>query len=454
MSPRTLEAGVLGAIARGHRAAAELRPGTCIAVVGAGDERTAWAVALERAGAVVTVADDVAALRAGAAWIDADLAIVGTSPAAPEELEEPDAPPFIAVRDALIASELATLLRGGARDVLVRPVAEADHVGACARALARARPRPARIPARAAAAHELPVTGAIGAAIARTRLPVLIVGETGSGKSRLARMLHGTLTPAAPFVEINAGTLPGALLVSELFGHERGAFTGAVGAKQGLVAAADGGTIFLDEIGELPPDAQAQLLSFLDTGTYRRLGGVAPMRSDARLFTATNRDLRAAVAQGKFREDLYYRLASIVVPLPPLREQRARIPGLVGALLEQAAKRTGVPPPDLGADAMRVLAAHPWPGNVRQLRFVVERLAAVWAGQRIGAAEVSDVLEPAAPAPERGGCSLADMERELVERAMREARGNRTRAAEMLGITPRGLYNKLRRIGTSFRPPE
>jgi DNA-binding NtrC family response regulator len=427
-----------------------IRAGAQIAIVADPGEADVWARALECAGASVHIEAEVAGLRHSTAWTDVDLAVIGTPHAVAAELDEPGAPPFLAVRDALVAAELAALLRIGARDVLARPVTTAELVTACGRAIARGRVRSRGTVTELAA---LPVDPAIGAAIARTRLPVMLLGETGSGKSRLGRMIHEQLTPRAPFVEVNAGTLPGNLLVSELFGHERGAFTGAVGSKLGLVAAAHGGTLFLDEIGELPDDAQAQLLSFLDTGTYRPLGAVRAARSDARVFTATNRDLEAAVAAGRFREDLYYRLASIAVSLPPLRDQRERLPVLIADLLAQAAARAETPAPVIASDALGALIDYRWPGNVRQLRFVIERLVAVWPGQRISADAVRAVLghtKPIAPvaAPASSDVySLAEMERALVARAMRDARGNRTRAAALLGITPRGLYNKLRRLG-------
>jgi transcriptional regulator with PAS, ATPase and Fis domain len=300
--------------------------------------------------------------------------------------------------------------------------------------------------------EELARLGATGVAIARTRLPVLFMGETGTGKSRLARLVHQALTPAAPFVEVNAASLSGALLCSELFGHERGAFTGAHAGKPGLVAAAHGGVLFLDEIGELSPDAQAQLLTFLDVGQYRPVGGVREQFSDARIFAATNRDLAAAVERGRFREDLYYRLASIVVTLPSLRDRPERIDELCARLVEDCARRTGAPPPVLGDDVRRLLRSFDWHGNVRQLRFVIERLVAAHAGRAPSEAEVREIVQSSTlrsvgSPPEIK--SLAEMERELVKQALVRTGGNRTRAAELLGITPRGLYNKLRRAGAA-----
>jgi len=449
------EAGMLGAFSEGRRhvgAEGALPSGARIAICAGAVDRHAWARILRDAGAQAR-GDGPCPARA-TDWADVDLVVVAADGGPLDALLAEGAPPFIVVGEVAPA-ELSRLLRAGMMDVLARPVGPAGLVDACAAALARAPARPIRDATRA---RDLPVEGAIGAAVARTRLPVLIVGETGTGKSRLARMMHETLTPGAPFVEVNAAALAGSLLTSELFGHERGAFTGAHVAKPGLVAMADGGTLFLDEIGELAPEAQAQLLSYLDTGEYRPVGGVRQARSDARIFCATNRDLRAAMASGSFREDLYYRLASILIPLSPLREHRDRIVPLARELVRQAAARAQVPAPELDPEVGALLARFDWPGNVRQLRFLIERAVALSAGARIGAAELVHLLDDerrrAPTEPEPGLRSLAEMERDMVARAMRAAGGNRTKAAEMLGITPRGLYNKLRRSGTSFQRAE
>jgi len=294
------------------------------------------------------------------------------------------------------------------------------------------------------------ILGAAASAVTRTRLPVLILGETGSGKSHIAREVHGSLTPDAPFVEVNAAALPPTLLCSELFGHERGAFTGAHAAKAGLVALARGGTLFLDEIADLPMESQTHLLSFLDTGRFRPVGGVRELTSDARVFAATNRDLEELVAAGQFREDLYYRIASIVVAMPTLRARPGELPSIARTLLEVAASRHELPCPVLSQEALDCLVGFSWPGNIRQLKFVMERILVTWAGQIVGADEVRSVLpRPCAESTIRPHevLPLAVAEREMVRRALESAGGSRTRAAQLLGITPRGLYNKLRRYG-------
>jgi DNA-binding NtrC family response regulator len=451
--------GVLGAVAE---ATARIEPGrsTCTAggsyLVVASDERvrSEWAAALAAAGGRVTCAASLRAASDERHASDVIVAHVGRGAAALAG----DAPwsRVIAVISSVEQTALSALVKRGVLDILVEPVTAAQIVTSASLSSAQLRPdrRPRTAPE--AGGCEAMQLGAAGAAIARTRLPVLILGETGTGKTRLARMLHQTLTPSAPFVEVNAASLGGSLLGSELFGHERGAFTGAHVAKPGLVAAANGGTLFLDEIGELPLDSQAHLLSFLDTGLYRPIGSVRECSSEVRIVCATNRDLHDAVTAGRFREDLYYRLASIVLPLPALRARPQEIPALVGGFLQAASGRTGAPAPELTEEAMALLRGYPWPGNVRQLRFVIER--AVAAGtRRIEAADLEPLLRApvtrlsASPVEVR---PLAEVEWEMVCRAMQRAGGNRTKAAALLGITPRGLYNKLRRAGTPFRDPE
>jgi two-component system response regulator HydG len=290
-------------------------------------------------------------------------------------------------------------------------------------------------------------------ALARTRMPVLVVGETGTGKTRLARGLHAALTPESPFVELNAASLSASLFCSELFGHERGAFTGAHSGKQGLVALAHGGTLFLDEIGELPMESQGHLLTFLDTGRYRPVGGLREQVASVRVVCATNRSLEASVQEGRFRSDLYYRLAHIVLALPPLRTRPERAILLLTRLMEDAAQAQSVQVPTLNADAIELVTRYAWPGNVRQLRAIAELLVAVHPAGVVRAEQLEALVQPVVITPRAAAESarievrpLAEVERELVQLAMERAGGNRTKAARMLGITPRGLYNKLRRV--------
>jgi len=298
------------------------------------------------------------------------------------------------------------------------------------------------------------LAGPSAMALTRTRLPVVFLGETGTGKSTMARLLHQRLNPDAPFVDVNAASLSAPLFCSEMFGHARGSFTGAHAAKPGLVELARGGTLFLDEVGDLSLEAQAHLLSFLDTGTFRAVGGVREHRSDARIFAATNRDMERAVRDGRFREDLYYRLVSVVVAIPPLRESPTEIIPIAQDLLRRVSAAYGVAPPRLLDDAASALTEQDWPGNVRQLRFLMERIVVTWPGQPVGLAALRTVLPSLdrrrrAEAAHAGVQSLAEVERLAILKALDSTSWNRTKAARILGITPRGLYNKLRRYGVS-----
>lgn len=286
-------------------------------------------------------------------------------------------------------------------------------------------------------------------ALTKTNLPVLVLGETGTGKSTLARALHQAICPCKPYVEINVAALGTTLFLSEMFGHEKGAFTGAQSAKKGLATMAEGGMLFLDEVGELSPECQAHLLSFLDSGRFRPVGGVQVIESKARIVTATNRDLEKLVQAGTFREDLYYRLASVVIRIPALRERREDIGELARSLATAAAQRYATQPAHFEPEAIAAMERCAWPGNVRQLRFFIERLTVGWAGQAINADTVlgflpSQTLIPT-KAPTSQVRSLSELERESVRRALEETGGNRTRAAELLGISARGLYNKIKK---------
>lgn len=340
-------------------------------------------------------------------------------------------------------SLMSAVLRMGALEVV--PANEGPHrvVEALRRVAREARREVA--PALPSACEE---SSELFTAIARTRLPVLLLGETGTGKSHLARELHARLTPDKAFLEVNTSSLGPQLFCSEVFGHERGAFTGAHAAKPGLALLARDGTLFLDEIGELSLESQAQLLSFLDTGRFRPVGGVRENASNTRLVAATNRDLLAMTRAGTFREDLYYRLASLVVRLPSLRQQREKLPDLARRLLEEAAARHRLPPPTLLPPAVQLLCAQAWPGNIRQLRFTLERVAVLFPGEAISSRRLLPLLpeeQPVSLPVSSEVRPLAEMEREMIRRAMQATGGNRTRAAALLGITPRGLYNKLRR---------
>ena len=292
------------------------------------------------------------------------------------------------------------------------------------------------------------------ARVARLPVPVLITGETGTGKELVARALHRFgARPAGPFVAVNCGAIPEGLLESELFGHRRGAFTGADRDHAGAIASARGGTVFLDEVGELPRQLQVKLLRFLADSEIRPLGSDAPLTVDSRVVAATNRELRRDVAEGGFREDLYYRLAGYTIELPPLRERPSDLPLLIEHFRRRMLTRLGLA--DFGAaseETLEVLARHRWPGNVRELENVIQR-AAVDLGSLGDAAEVAHLLPAAATDEATRGPAIGDdltleeLERLHIAAVLARAGGNRTRAAQILGIERKSLYRKARRLG-------
>jgi DNA-binding NtrC family response regulator len=280
---------------------------------------------------------------------------------------------------------------------------------------------------------------------------VLILGESGTGKELVARAIHERSPRAErPFVPIHCGAVPREVFESELFGHEKGAFTGAVGAKPGLVELADGGTLFLDEIGEMEPDSQVKLLRALETGTFFRVGGTRPRRVDVRLVAATNRDLAEAMRTGEFRQDLYFRINTIALKLPPLRERREDVALLaahfVGANATYGVKR-------LAPRALAALEAYDWPGNVRELLHAIERAAILSQGDEIQPEDLPPEVRgaPAAPAATPGG-SLEQMERQHIVATLRQVGGHRGKAAALLAIDPKTLYRKI--IAYGIAPEE
>ncbi len=277
--------------------------------------------------------------------------------------------------------------------------------------------------------------------------PVLLVGESGTGKELAARALHAHgRRRDGPFVAVNVAAIQADLLESELFGHVKGAFTGADRHRPGLVREAEGGTLFLDEVTEMPLELQAKLLRFLEDRSVRPVGGDATIPVDLRVVAATNRDPRRAVADGRFREDLYYRLAVVSVAIPPLRERRADLPELVDAFLAAAANaRGGGGVRRATPELLDALARRSWPGNLRELRNVVLRLDALTEGDEIGPA----FLEPegAAVGSDLPTLDLAALEQAAIDEALRCADGNKAEAARLLGISRRSLYDRLKRHG-------
>jgi len=288
--------------------------------------------------------------------------------------------------------------------------------------------------------------------VAATPTTVLILGETGVGKEVIAEQLHRQSPRATgPFVRLNCGSLPESLLESELFGHEKGAFTGADRRKLGYVEAAAGGTLFLDEIGELTASMQTRLLRVLESHRFMRVGGREEIACDVRVVAATNRELEAEARAGRFREDLYFRLSAFVLKIPPLRERPAEVELLAELFSRQFARRMNVPAPTLGADALALLRRHAWPGNVRELRNAMEYAAVLAERGVLDAACLPDSVRASAdaPAPPAGQMrrQIADLEQKSIQDALDAENGNQTRAARRLGISRRALLYKLEKYG-------
>ena len=294
--------------------------------------------------------------------------------------------------------------------------------------------------------------------VAPTTTTVLIEGESGTGKEVVARALH-ELSPRAerPFVPVNCGSIPEALIESELFGHAKGAFTDARTAKRGLFEEADGGTLLLDEVGELPLPLQPALLRVLQESEIRRVGDSRVTKVDVRILAATNRDLAQLVQAGRFREDLYYRLNVVGLKLPPLRERAEEIPALSARFLERHAARSGVAPRRLSQKALELLVRYRWPGNVRELENALERALVLSEEDEIEPEALpAPVLAGAEPLPVPSALDPGDLsvkraqrvlEADLIRRALQQTAGNRTRAAELLELSPRALLYKIREYG-------
>ena len=288
---------------------------------------------------------------------------------------------------------------------------------------------------------------------------VLLLGETGTGKGMMARALHD-LSPRSqgPFVNVTCSALTETLMESELFGHEKGAFTDARTMKRGLVEVADGGTLFLDEVAELPLGLQSKLLRFLEDHTFRRVGAVEDRTVDVRVVAATNRELQREVDEGRFREDLYYRLRVLPLTLPPLRHRKGDVPVLVAAFLQRLNAELGTAVRDVDPEAMALLDAYAWPGNVRELRNVVERAVLLADGSTIHPGLLPSEIRSGRSAPghpegvpglELGpeGIDMDALERQLLEEALRRADGNRTEAGRLLGLSRHQVRNRLLKYG-------
>ena len=294
------------------------------------------------------------------------------------------------------------------------------------------------------------------ARVSQAETTVLLTGESGTGKEVIARFIHhASRRSSGPFIAINCAALPDQLLESELFGYERGAFTGAVSVKPGRIEQANGGVLFLDEVGEMAPTVQAKLLRVLEQREFQRLGGTRLHHADIRVIAATNRDLHGAMERGEFREDLYYRLGVFEIDLPPLRARAEDVLELADTFLQEIGETVGRPAAGFERDAKRDLLAYPWPGNVRELRNAIERAVILADGGYIRS-EHLPVTATRKPAPSSesgntplpaGGVNLDAIERSLVVKALTQARHNKTRAAKLLGLTRAQLYSRIEKYG-------
>jgi DNA-binding NtrC family response regulator len=351
-------------------------------------------------------------------------------------------------------------LRQGAYDYLSKPFKMAEVTIAVRRALEDQRLREENRRLREEVGRQYAVTNLLGrsramqnvfdqiAAVAGSEATVLLIGESGSGKELAARAIHWNgPRQARPFIAVNCAAIPDALLESELFGHERGAFTGAERRRRGLFAEASGGTLFLDEIADMSLALQAKLLRALQDKTVRPVGGNEETRLDVRVISATNRDLASRVSSGTFREDLYYRLAVIPIRLPSLRERRDDIPILAQHFLQRASASLGKPSLRFSDEAMDWLVQQPWPGNVRQLENVVERAATLTREATITPADMTTDFGVPGAAGDRVRPTLGEMEKQYIDRVLAETKGDKNAAARILGVSVRTLQRM-------FRSPE
>jgi two-component system, NtrC family, response regulator AtoC len=432
--------------------------------------RTVLSERLERSGNKVRVAGSIAEarvlLRTGVpdlALLDMKLPDGEGTDLLPELIGELDVPVIMMTAHATVQSAVAAL-KQGARDLLEKPISYERLDASVAAALeVTALRREVRALREQGRGDDLVVGSSPGMqelfrlverVAPAENTTVLIEGETGTGKGVIARLIH-RLSPRArqPFVNVTCTSLAETIMESELFGHEKGAFTDARTMKRGLVELADHGTLFLDEIGELSPRLQGKLLQFIEDRTFRRVGGTRDLSVDTRLVTATNRDLEADVSAGKFRPDLFYRLRVVPLYLPALRERSSDVPDLARHFLAQYSRDLGKKVRRIDPDALELLRSYAWPGNVRELRNVIERSVLLADGDALTAA----ALPPEVRQPRRTGDTAIDMgpdgldiealERTLLREALRRAEGNRTTAGRLLGLSRHQIRNRLKKYG-------
>jgi two-component system response regulator HydG len=375
----------------------------------------------------------------------------------------PDIPVVLMTAFATVETAVEAM-KAGAFDYLKKPFEPEQLEMVVARAVEHGRLRRENAKLKEALGGAFSVHGIVGESsamrdvvgvlerIAPSDVPVLIEGESGTGKDMVARAIHGmSARSAGPYLALNMSAIPENLAESELFGHEKGAFSGADQARKGFFAEADGGTLFLDEVGLLPPMLQPKLLRVLQDGEYIPVGSRKPQKANVRVVAATNEDLKKAVQAGRFREDLYFRLRVVPIRLPPLRERREDIPLLVQHLVKKHALRLSRPPLLPDEEAMRALLDHSWPGNVRELEHAIERALLLARGSTLGVAdfppEIAARATEAAEGQGRYRAARDAWERKYCEDLLREAGGNVSKAAELAGLHRSTLYEKLARFG-------
>ncbi|MFO7857732.1 MAG: sigma-54 dependent transcriptional regulator [Ectothiorhodospiraceae bacterium] len=421
---------------------------------------------LSRQGHGVTEADSVENAEkqhdlTGFELIIADLRLPGEAGTAVLE-RAPGVPTVIMTSYASVRSAVDAM-KHGAVDYIAKPFDNDELLLTVDRALKQARMQRQNAALKADLNRDYPVSGIVGQCramhevfdrinrVAPTSTTVLVLGESGTGKELVARALHDRSTRAdGPMITVNCAAIPDTLIEAELFGHEKGAFTGAVGARKGLVESADGGTLFLDEIGELPLAAQARLLRVLQEGEIRRVGASRSLHVDVRLVAATHRDLGRLVAEGGFREDLYFRIHVMEIRLPPLRERREDLPELARHLLDRTCKRLKCPPMQFSKQALERIQQYSWPGNVRELENAIER-AAILSDSTVITPEILGIQADSEPVPDTQHPDLS-----LEDYFCRFVRANEdecteTELARRLGISRKALWEKRQRLGIPRR---
>ena len=373
--------------------------------------------------------------------------------------EDPSAPPIIVLTGKATVETAVEAMKNGAYDYLTKPykldelVIVVDRACEFSRLSVKSKLLEQELVRKESpfefigTSRQLKDILALIRKVAPTDSPVFIQGESGTGKELVANTVwHYSKRNELPFIALNCASLSENLIESEIFGHEKGAFTSAYQLKHGLVEVADKGTLFLDEIGEMPIGLQAKLLRFLDSGEFRRVGGNKALRVDVRLITATNKDLPEMIKAGTFREDLFYRLNVITVIIPPLRERKEDIPELARYFLKKYSRKLSKVVTDFTGEALELLAGYHWPGNVRELENVIERAVILCESDRIGAEDLS--ISAAAAVSELGtNPSLEEMEKNYILRVLKEANGNQSKASQLLGIDRKTLYLKLKKYG-------